>query len=155
MSIIKIDATDTRQFEPSTGEPLPRGLYQFELVKPLAVTKAKSSTNNVVNVELRCCDDREAGKYMGKVVYDTIVINPKSMWKLNHFAMGTGIYTKESILAEGGIDLDRFVPVQTHIWASVSVEAQLDANKQPKLDADGQPKMRNRIEEYKFDAAGK
>lgn len=99
MSIVKIDASNASNFKQKTI--MPKGRYLFEVAKDLVVSRAKSSDNNIVSVELRCQDE---GEYKGSVVFDTIVLTNKAEWKLCHLALAAGSQSEEDI-KNNGIDL--------------------------------------------------
>jgi len=104
-SFVSLDVSDDSLFEQKSFDPIPAGKYEFEIAKELRITVAQSG-NKIINVELRCVDDKEDGRYKGRVVFDTIVLTKKAMWKLTSLAMAAGM-TEEEIKANGGVDLDQ------------------------------------------------
>ena len=99
MTVVTIDSTNPSNFQ--MRKPIPAGTYVFEIANDLVVSKAKSSENNIIKVELRCNDD---GEHKGSVVFDNIALTKKAEFKLCHLVLAAGTQTKEEM--SSGIDLD-------------------------------------------------
>ena len=101
MSLVKVNTANPKNFEKRDFTPMPKGQYVFEIANDLVVTKAKSSDNNIIKVELVCQDE---GEYKGKMVFDNIALTKKAEFKLCHLVLAAGTQTKEDM--QEGVDLD-------------------------------------------------
>ena len=125
-------------------DPIPAGLYTFEVANDLKIEKSKSSANQVVKLELVVQDE---GDFRGRKVFDNLVIcadpatRSKTDWKIAQFAVATGLYTKDTL---DEIDLDAFKGAVLN--AVVGVEA--STNQITK-----EVKQKNKVKEYIFEEA--
>lgn len=99
MTVVNVDTANPDNFQPR--KPIPAGKYVFEIANDLVVTKAKSSENNIIKIELRCQAEDE---YKGRVVFDNIVLTKKAEFKLCHLVLAAGTQTKEDM--GNGVDLE-------------------------------------------------
>ena len=129
MSILKIDNTNEDNFKQKDFTPMPKGIYRFEVPHKLKVEKSKSSDNMLIKLSLKCVSDDNDGEYLGKTVFDNLVISQKTEWKLNAFAISSGLYTAESLKADGQIDTEDFEPGEYEVTASIDVETSTFNNK--------------------------
>ena len=121
--MLKIDNTKEENFEPKNFELMPKGIYRFQVGHKLAVVKCKPpSTNNMIKLILTCVDDVEDGKYLGRKVFDNLVLIDSCEFKLNAFAISSGLYTAESLKQDGQIDTEDFEPNDYEIVASIDIE---------------------------------
>lgn len=102
MAVVKVDASNEKNFQ--QRRIMPKGRFLFEVANDLKVEKAKTSSNNVVNVVLKCVDDISDGKHRAATVFDTIALTTKAEWKLVHLALAAGAQTKDEIKTTG-VDL--------------------------------------------------
>ncbi len=136
MTIVRIDASNESNFR--TRKIMPAGRYTFEIANDPVVSKAKTSDNNVVSIELRCIDE---GEYRGSAVFDNIPITPKTEFRLCHLVLAAGSQTKEEMQADG-IDLS--------LLRGKVVEAEVGIEP-PSVSPTGRRfGERNRIERYIF-----
>ena len=158
MSLITIDVSSPEDlFKAPEFKLLPKGKHLFEVANELVVEKAKSSDNQVIQVEAVCQDEDEN---KGTHVWDCFVIitNPTSdkqrkaksinQARLCQFAVACGVRTKEQIENGEGIPLDEFKGVQFE--AITKIISQKDPND---LDSEGNPieKQRAKISRYLFE----
>ena len=122
MSIVKIDASNTSNFKAKTL--IPKGRYVFEVANDLVVAKSKNSSNNKVDVELRCQDE---GPAKGSVIFDTLVLSPKTEWKMCHLVLACGTQTEADMKANG---------VDLALLKGCKLEAEVDV-RAPEKGADG------------------
>ncbi len=161
MSTVEIDLGNPDLFKPPEFKTIPKGKHLFEVVNELTVTKAKTSDNNVIKVELVCQDEDES---KGLRVWDnfTLINNPQTdkqvkgkeinQARLCQFAVACGVLTQQQIEDGAGIPLETFKGSQCE--AITKIETYKDPND---LDDDGnlKEKKRARIVRYLFEQDGK
>lgn len=136
MGTVRIDSTNEGNFRAKTL--IPKGDYLFEIANDLVVEKAKSSQNNVVNVELRCQDD---GPAKGSVVFDTIALTKKAEWKLCHLVLAAGTQSKAEMKADG---------IELSLLKGQIVKAGVDIQPARSAPDGGQYAAKNRVTQYCF-----
>jgi len=73
LGLVEIDVSNPEELY-QQRRIIPNGKYTFEIAKELVVTPCNEpSTNNKIEIELRCLDD---GKAKGAVVFDRIILVP-------------------------------------------------------------------------------
>lgn len=102
MGMLNIDTSNPEELlKKRVFEPVPVGVYVFEVANDLVVTDSKSTPGNkVVKIELRVIDD---GEFKGRKVFDNLVIlkdlekKKKTEWKIAQFAVSCGVCTKDTL----------------------------------------------------------
>jgi len=120
-----------------------KGQYCFQIENDVVVEQAKSSSNQVVNIEARCTDD---GKFKGSKIYATHALTAKAEWMLCHLVLSCGTQTEEEITANG-IDLS--------LLKGSIFEAEIGISDPKEDPVTGQKyKPKNTIEKYLFELVG-
>lgn len=98
MAKIKYDVSDV---EPGVDydTPIPRGVYRCKIAD-VTVGESKSSGNPMITVEYEVV---EKGDWKGRKLWDYIVLNDASAWKLRQFTDAVGVKAK------GELDTDKLV----------------------------------------------
>ncbi len=98
MAKIKYDVSDV---EPGVDydTPIPRGVYRCKIAD-ITVGESKSSGNPMITVEYEVL---EKGDWKGRKLWDYIVLNDASAWKLRQFTDAVGVKAK------GELDTDKLV----------------------------------------------
>lgn len=141
MATVKIDASNEANFQQKSWPVMPRGIYTFEIANDLHTEQAKTSTNQLIKVELKCMDD---GEFKGSTVWDNIVLTPKAEFKLVHLVLAAGTQTREDI-KQNGVDLDRLK------GQAVRAEVNIEGPSQDKNDPNKTYPEKNKIQRYVFD----
>jgi hypothetical protein len=143
MTTVRVDPSNPDNYQPREFKLLPKGIFLFEIANQLKIEGAKSSSNQKIEVRLKCIDDADGGSFKGTTVFDTIALVPKSEYKLVHLALAAGTQTREQIKADG-VDLDMITGKV--VKADIDVEG-------PSTSRDGSKtyKERNRVSRYVFD----
>ncbi len=141
MGVVKVDSSNPDNFRQK--KLIDPGMYCFEIENDVVVAQAKSSQNQVVNIEARCTDD---GGFKGSKVYDTITLKANCEWKLCHLVLSCGTQT-EAEIASDGIDLS--------LLKGSTFEAEIGIS-DPQTDPVTMQKYKpkNTIEKYLFTAEG-
>ena len=137
MAVVRVDAANPDNFRQK--KLIDPGKYCFEIENDVVVAQAKSSQNQVVNIEARCSDD---GEFKGSKVYDTITIKANCEWKLCHLVLACGTQTEAEIAADG---IDLSLLKGSTFEAEVGVD---DLRVDPQTGQKYKPK--NTIEKYLF-----
>lgn len=157
MGLVEVDVGNPDLFKAYEARILPKGPHLFEVANDLIVEPAKSSDNNIINVELRCQDEDEN---KSTPVWDifTLVTNAQgekaikskaiNEARLAQFAVACGVRTQAQIEAGEGIPLHEFKGCRCN--AITKVEIKPDPTT---LDEEGQPvqRKRARIVRYVFE----
>lgn len=143
MATVKIDATNEANFKQKAWPVMPRGVYTFEVANEPHTEQAKSSTNNIIKVELKCLDE---GEFKGLTIWDNIVLTPKAEFKLVHLVLAAGTQTREDMKNN---DIDLSLLKGQAIRAEVSIEGPT----QDRNDPSKTYPEKNRIQRYVFDEA--
>lgn len=86
---IKIDMSNPDAMKRPVAVVVDPGLYQFRVMNKLREVQCKApSENTMVKLQLKIIDE---GEFEGKVIWDQIVISPKTMWNLYQFSRSCGI----------------------------------------------------------------
>ena len=141
MSIVKVDSSNPDNFRAKKlADP---GNYCFVVENEPVVAQAKSSQNQVVNVEVRITDD---GKFKGSKIYATHALTAKAEWMLCHLVLSCGTQSEEEI-ARDGIDLG--------LLKGETFEAEIGISDPQTDPSTGQKyKPKNTIEKYLFEPEG-
>jgi len=99
MAVVRVDSGNPDNFR--AKKLIDPGQYCFEVENDVVVEQAKTSQNQVVNIEARCTDD---GPFKGSKVYATHALTAKAEWMLCHLVLSCGTQTEDEIAADG-IDL--------------------------------------------------
>ena len=141
MTILNVDTSNPELLKKRTFDPVPPGKYVCEVANDLVVTQSKSSTNQIVKIELRVVDD---GEFKGRKIFDNLIIGAtpetkaKTEWKIAQFAIACGVYDKETVKA--GIDLELFKGTTAEVDVGNKVETY-----------QGETRAKNFVKEYLFD----
>ena len=101
MTVVKVDSSNPENYKPFEFKLLPKGAFNFEVANDLVVQQAKTSSNKIIKVELRCTDE---GENRGIAVFHNIVLTPKKEKELVHLALSCGTQKAEDI-QQNGVDL--------------------------------------------------
>lgn len=141
-TIVNIDTSNPELLKKPIYQPIEPGTYTFEVANDLEVVKSQSSNNLKINLELVVIDGQEKGRK----VFDTLVISPKSMWKIAQFSKSCGVESTGNQL-----DLKQFKGKVCS--AVVKQEAAKNTDGSPKLGPDGVQQFKNVVDEYLFEVA--
>lgn len=140
MGVVRVDSSNPDNFR--AKKLIDPGKYVFEVSNEPVVAQAKSSSNQVVNIEARCTDD---GDFKGSKIYDTITLKDNCEWKLCHLVLACGTQT-EAEIAANGIDLG--------LLKGCTFEAEVGISDPREDPATGQKyKPKNTVEKYLFEPA--
>ncbi len=86
---IKIDMSNPDELKRKAAVVVDPGLYHFVVTNKLREVACKApSENTMVKLCLKIIDE---GEFEGKLIWDQIVISPKTMWNLYQFSRSCGI----------------------------------------------------------------
>ena len=86
---IKIDMTNPESLKRPKPTVVDPGMYQCVVTNKLREVACRApSENTMVKVCLKILDE---GEFYGKLIWDQIVISPKTMWNLYQFSRSCGI----------------------------------------------------------------
>lgn len=141
MAVVRVDASNPDNFR--AKKLITPGKYCFEIEKDVEVSQAKTSNNQVVNIEARCTDD---GEFKGCKIYATHALTTKAEWMLCHLVLACGTQTEEE-MAANGIDLG--------LLKGSTFEAEIGISDPKEDPSTGQKyKPKNTIERYLFEVEG-
>lgn len=148
-TVIQVDTTNDGNFQ--ARKLVDPGVYKLAISnKPLQITKGKNPPyNNIIKLELKVLFNADGSEtpFRGQTVYDNLAITKSSEWKLTHFAMSGGAYTKEDLKANGGnIDMDRLNEIE-EVTAKIEVEVPTEGS------GSTTNKPKNIVGQYVFEGA--
>jgi len=141
---IVIDTNNDGNF--TTRKLVDPGIYKLAITpRPLRIELSKSSQKQMIPLELKVLfnGDGTETSFRGQTIYDYLVIDKKSEWKLTHFALSSGAYTREDLKNNGGsIDMDHLSEME-----EVTAKIGLDSSTP---EGSTVPKIKNVVEQYIF-----
>ncbi len=140
MGILTIDTSNPDLLKKKVFDPVPAGVYICEIANDLIVEQSKSSTNQIVKIEMVVTDD---GEFKGRKIFDNLVIGAtpetrkNTEWKIAQFAVACGVCTKDTL---NEIDLEMFKGCNCSVKVGVKAEIY-----------QGETKQKNYVQEYLFE----